>query len=152
MATTTDINITISLSDDKNVTLYASDLDKIATNGLHFELPPNTSVDVGSLKDFIDWINKKLGTDGNIPDTPGADWASPLSTIFTSVLGAQMSVTKFDFTQAGKDDKGKYPDPTFSLAVTGLFMDKDGKTPKPVSFGNVFSVVGGGIGVTRDNT
>jgi hypothetical protein len=152
MSTTTDFNITISLNGDKNVTLYAGDLDKIKASGLHFELPPSTTVDVGSLKDFIDWLNGKLGANGNIPDASDKDWAAPIKNIFDGVLNAKMSVTKFDFDQGGMDTTTKkYPDPTFSLAVTGTFMDADGKTQKPIQFGDVFSVVGGGIGVTKTN-
>jgi hypothetical protein len=148
--TTTDFNITVQLGkDNKEVTLYASDLDKVSANGMHFALPPDTTVTLGSLKDFIDWFNKQATTD--IPDEAGADWPDLIKSIFNGVLNAQVAVTQFTFDLGPKDSKGKSPDAEFSLSVTGTAMDTaTPPKPSPIKVG-LFNIVGGGIGVTRTN-
>ena len=139
-------------SDEKSqVTLFAEDLTNIDTKGLHFKLPDGTPpVDIGSLTTLIDFVNDKLGIE--IPDKADTSWPETIQTIFNGVLNVEVSVTKFNFDQAPKGTDGKYPDPEFSLAVTGTAMDPADKTKtKPISVAGFFSIVGGGIGITRTN-
>jgi hypothetical protein len=73
----------------------------------------------------------------------------PLKDILDGLLNVATSVSTFNFDQDPKVGNA-YPPPTFSLAVTGTAMDpKDPTKPKPISFAGVFSIVGGGVGVTR---
>ena len=142
--TTTDFNITLALgSNGDQVTIYADDLKSIETKGLHFALPPDTSVSLGHLKDFIDWLNTKFGAD-SIPDTPDADWPDVIKSIYTNILGATIAVTQLTFDQAPKVDN-KWPDPEFSIAVTGT-------AASPVELIAGISVVGGGVGLSRKNS
>ena len=150
--TTTDFNITIRLGDnaDSDVTLYAADLGKVAENGLYFALPEGAQITVGTLKGLIDWLNKQPGMP-QIPNTAGEGWPDAIKSIFDGVLNVSTAVTKFVFYQGPKDDTTEvYPPAAFTLGVTGTAMDPDHlDKPKPIPFGGLFSVVGGGIGVSR---
>ncbi|GAB3843964.1 hypothetical protein GCM10028822_00730 [Hymenobacter terrigena] len=152
--TTTDFNITLQLGDNVEnvVTLYASDLAKVATKGITFELPAGTSVTLGTLKKLLQWFNAKIGSDA-IPTEVDRDWPDAIKAIFNGVLNVETKVTQFRFRQDPQDEAGKYPAPEFKLALTGTAMDPDNPTvEKPIPFGGIFSVVGGGIGIERTNT
>lgn len=54
-------NITLGLGqDNKAVNITAEDISDIKTKGLHFELPPETEVALGSLTELITWLNGQL--------------------------------------------------------------------------------------------
>jgi|CXWL01.1.fsa_nt_gi hypothetical protein len=152
--TTTDFNISVQIGSGvnaKSVTISAGDFADISTKGLHFALPDDKPVTIGTLKDFIDWVNTTFSVD--LPDkTDGADIPGPLKDILDGLLNVSTTVSKFTVDQDPKGTDNTYPDPTFSLAVTGTAMDpKDPTKPKPISFAGVFSITGGGVGVTRTN-
>jgi hypothetical protein len=151
--TTTDFNITIQLGKDKkNVTLQAPDLDKAGTDGLHFALPPDTAITLGTLAEFIDWFNAQKLVNVTIPDAADSSWPDVIKTIFNGVLNAEVTITQFTFDQDPKSGTTS-PDPTFSLAVTATAQDSSTPPkPKPVSVAGFFSIVGGGIGITRTNS
>jgi hypothetical protein len=146
--TTSDFNITLQLGKDPGtpVTIYAQDLANIATNGLHFKLPDGDPVPIGSLKDFIDWLNSTFSA--GLPDAASDDWPSSIKDIFNGILSVKISVTQLTIDQDPKTKDGKWPDPEFSLAVTGTTT-----TPFAIIPGiTALKVVGGGVGVTRTNT
>ena len=133
------------------VTLYASDLAQVAQRGITFELPVGTSVSLGTLKDLLEWFNSKIGSN-SIPTQADSAWPPQIQAIFNGVLNVETKVTRFRFRQDPKVND-VYPTPEFKLALTGLAMDPDNPTkPKPIPFGGIFSVVGGGIGIERTNT
>ncbi len=141
--TTTDFNITLALgSTGEQVTIYAEDLKSIETKGLHFALPPDTTVPLGNLKDFIDWLNSKFGED-SIPDKADDGWPDVIKNIFNDIITTTISVTQLTFDQDPKVD-GKWPSPEFSIAVTGT-------AASPVELISGISVVGGGVGLSRKN-
>jgi hypothetical protein len=154
-ATTTsvDFNITLELGNPpQQVTIFAKDLADVATKGLHFALPPGTVITLGSLKDLIAWLNTQLTNAGvtgvTIPDAAGPDWPTSIADIFNGVLNAVVTVTRFTLDQDAKV-AGAFPPLRFTLDVTGLAVNGSGApTPIPI-ISNLFSVVGGGIGLTR---
>jgi hypothetical protein len=152
--TTTDFNITLQLGDDVEnvVTLYASDLSNVAKEGMTFELPEGKTVSLGTLKKLLEWFNKAIPS-ANIPTEADKSWPEALKAILNGVLNVETKVTRFRFRQPPQDATGKYPDPEFKLALTGTAMDPDNlEVAKPIPFGGIFSVVGGGIGIERTNT
>ncbi|MGY3090538.1 hypothetical protein ACVWYF_003593 [Hymenobacter sp. UYAg731] len=154
--TTTDFNITLQLGDNVEnvVTLYASDLAKVAERGITFELPAGTSITLGTLKSLLAWFNNKIDPNSDtIPTEASESWPDAIKEIFNGVLNVETAVTQFRFRQDPKDAAGVYPAPEFKLALTGTAMDpKNPKVRKPIRFGEIFSVVGGGIGIERTNT
>jgi hypothetical protein len=144
-STTSDFNITLALGKAPGtpVTIFAQDLAAIETNGLHFKLPDGTSVDIGSLSDFISWLNSTFTA--GLPTTAGTDWPDIIKNIFNGLLAVKISVTQLTFDQAAKGTDGKWPNPEFSISVTGT-------AGSPVTIVSGFQIVGGGVGITRTNT
>jgi hypothetical protein len=128
---------------DTPVTIYAKDLANIGTDGLHFALPPHTSVELGKLSEFIVWLNSKF-TDAHIPVTADTSWPDPIKSIFTEVLDTRIAVTQLTFDQAPKVGKD-WPDPEFSISVTGTVAEE-------VELISGIKLIGGGVGLTRKNT
>jgi hypothetical protein len=153
-STAVDFNITLELGNPPQaVTIFAKDLADVATKGLHFALPPDTTITLGSLKNLIDWLNAQLETAGAganlIPNAAGSSWPDYIATIFNGILTAVVTVTRFTLDQDAKLADGTYPPVRFTLDVTGTAVNSAGvPTPIPI-INNLFSVVGGGIGVTR---
>lgn len=150
--TTVDFNITIALgANNEQVTIYAKDLANIPTKGMHFALPPGTKITLGSLKSLIAWLNTQLAAAGaGITIPVNADgWPEALASIYNGVLNTVVKVDKFTLDQDPK--KGDISPPMrFQLEVSGLAMDPaDPTKPKPIPVLGLFSVVGGGIGLTR---
>lgn len=157
--TAVDFNITIGLGEDKQVTVYAKDLDQVGEKGLHFALPQGTEVEIGSLAEFITWLNERLSQVGApaIPHEADTSWPEPIPSIFNGILDAKMKVTRLEVDQDAK--VGDVSPPTkLKLAVTGTAVDHaNPETPKPIGIVPnptdaakfLLSVVGGGIGVTR---
>ena len=144
-ATTTEVGfaITVQLGNPpQNVTITAPDLTDIATKGLYFALPPGTTITLGTLRTLITWLNGKLPSGVQIPtDTSG--WPTQLATIFNGVLDTVVTVERFAVAQDPKPTPtGDYPPLRFDLEVTAA-------PATPISIFDMFSVVGGGIGVIR---
>jgi len=151
--TTVDFSLTLALGDPpQSVTIYAADLDSVATKGLHFELPPGTVVTLGTLTTLITWLNaqlQKAGISVTIPTSAGTGWPTVIQNVFNGILNTQVTVTLFILDQDPKDADGNYPPLRFSLDVTGTAIDGQGQ-PKPISIiDGLFAVSGGGIGLTR---
>jgi hypothetical protein len=154
-STSVDFNITLELGNPpKQVTIFAQDLADVATKGLHFALPPDTIITLGSLKDLITWLNAQLVkagiTDATIPSAAGADWPQSIADIFNGVLTAVVQVTRFTLDQDPKiGTPPAFPPLRFTLDVTGTAVDANGD-PKPIPIiKDLFSVVGGGIGLSH---
>jgi hypothetical protein len=153
--TSVGFNITIGLgSQGKQVTIYAQDLADIATKGLYFSLPPATIIEMGTLADLITWLNTQLTAAGvtlAIPTTAGSGWPQAIADIYNGILNTVVSVDTFSLAQDPQVG-GVYPPLRFDLEVTGIAMDTSVSppVPKPIPIlGNLFSVVGGGIGLIR---
>lgn len=143
-------NITVGLgSDNKEVTITADDISQIPTKGIAFQLPPDTTVELGSLSEFIVWLNGKLtsaGIDVSIPTAAGADWPDFMKNIFNGVLNATVTVQSLLIKQSPKDSGGNYPPLIVQLSVTAT-------ANPPISIiSGLFSVVGGGISLNRTYT
>ncbi|MCM3131021.1 hypothetical protein ACFQ3J_06810 [Paenibacillus provencensis] len=150
-------NITIGLGkDNKEVNITAQDLNHVKERGLHFQLPPDTEVDLGSLSDLIDWLNdqlKNIGIDETIPTEAGSEWPETIKDIFNGILNTNVKVTSLSIDQEKQDTDGNYPPIKLNLAVTGTSMDTDTHEPKPIPIiDGLFSVIGGGISVNRTYT
>jgi hypothetical protein len=151
--TSVDFSLTLALGNPpQSVTIYAADLDSVATKGLHFALPPGTVVTLGTLNTLITWLNAQLAAAGisvTIPTTAGTDWPTVIQNVFNGILNTEVTVTLFILDQDPKDADGNYPPLRFSLDVTGTALDAQGK-PTPISIiDGLFAVSGGGIGLTR---
>ena len=153
--TSVDFNITVALgSQGKQVTIYAQDLTDVATKGLYFSLPPDTIITLGTLADLITWLNTQLTAAGvtlTIPATAGSGWPQAIADIYNGILNTVVTVETFSLAQDPQVN-GVYPPLRFDLEVSGIAMDTtvNPPVPKPIPIlGNLFSVVGGGIGLNR---
>ncbi|GFN32234.1 hypothetical protein [Paenibacillus xylaniclasticus] len=151
-------NITLGLGqDNKAVNITAEDISDIKTKGIHFELPADTTVELGSLSDLIGWLNqqlKSIGVDVSLPSAASPDWPTVIKNIFDGILNTKVTVTKLCLDQDPQDAEGNYPPIRLILAVTGQAVDpKNPDTPKPIQIiDGLFSVIGGGISLDRNYT
>ena len=156
MTTTTNnsfgFNITLGLGKNNDqVTIGTSDISKIGTEDLIFQLPPDTKVTIGSLTDFITWLNGQLKTSigataPQFPTAAGADWPDFLTKIFNGILNTEVSVTRLILEQDKKDATGAYPPLVVHLSVVAIAA-----TPIQILDG-LFSIVGGGLIFDRTYT
>ncbi|MGU3473329.1 hypothetical protein ACLBWT_19545 [Paenibacillus sp. D51F] len=147
-------NITIGLgNDNKEVNITAQDLNHVKEKGLHFQLPTDTEVDLGSLSDLITWLNDKIGGVETIPTEVGPEWPDTIKEIFNGILNTNVKVTSLSIDQDKQDADGDYPPMKLNMALTGTVLDPDTHEPKPIPIiGDLFSVLGGGISVNRTYT
>lgn len=145
-------SITLGLgSNDKDVTISASDIANVKTKGLTFQLPTDTTVELGSLSDFITWINAQLAkaipsSPPSFPATADADWPDFLKNVFNGILTAEVSVTRLMVEQAPQDTSAAYPPLQVHLTVVATAA-----TPISIISG-LFSIKGGGLTLDRTYT
>lgn len=131
-------------TNQKQVTIQAPNLDGVAENGLHFSLPDGTTVTLGTLSDFITWLNSTFSTLIPVAADPG--WPDFIKTVYNDLVTITVTLDQFSIDQDKKDAAGNYPPLKYNLTVTA--------TPaSPLSVSGIpLSVVGGGVGVTRTYT
>jgi hypothetical protein len=143
--TTSTFSITVQLGkDNKDVTIQAGDISTVATKGIHFALPDGTVVTLGTLTEFISWVNQKLSM--SIPTVAGTDWPDTLKSVYNGVTGMTVTVTAFKIDQDGQDADKQYPPMDVQLAVTATAASPI------VLIKDLFSVSGAGVGVIRSHT
>ena len=150
--TTVGFAITVLLGDPAHeVTITAPSMADVAKNGMYFALPQGATVTLGSLKKLISWLNNKLkaaGLEMTIP-TNADGWPDPLDKIFNGILNTQVSVNRFAVAQDPTPEGGTAPPLRFDLEVTGVAMNEDASKAEPIDIFGIFSVVGGGVALTR---
>ena len=144
-------SITLGLgNDNKSVTISADDIANVKTKGLTFQLPAGTTVELGTLTDFITWINaqlKKVDTSApQFPTTVSTDWPTFLQDVFNGILNAEVEVTRMQIEQAPEDADGHYPPLQVHLTVVATAA-----TPISIIKG-LFSIKGGGLTFDRTYT
>lgn len=145
-------NITLGLGPkNQQVTIGTSDISKIGTEDLIFQLPAGTTVTIGTFTDFITWLNAQIAkaittNPPQFPVTPGADWPDFLKNIFNGILNTEVAVTRLIVEQDKKDASGDYPPLIIHLSVVATAA-----TPISIADG-LFSIVGGGIIFDRTYT
>lgn len=157
MATTNSFSITVGVgSANQEVTLYASDFNTLATKGLRFSLPPNSTIALGTLQEFITWINARLGEAGatsvQLPTQVSTDWPSAIQTTFNGILNAQVTINRFSIEQAPKTGTGNnatYPPMEFTLDVSAKANGPNGAAIPVIP--NFLSLVAAGFGVKKTN-
>jgi hypothetical protein len=147
-STSYDFSMTVGLGSGdsaKEVVIHAKDFDKVKANGLHFSLPDATTVTLGTLKEFIDWLNTTLKT--TIPAQANTDWPDYIKGVFNSIVGITVTLDQLSVDQDKQDASGEYPPLKYNLTVTA-------RPATAFSFSKdlPISVVGGGVGVTRTYT
>jgi hypothetical protein len=146
-STSYDFSLIVNLgsgTDQKEVILQAANLAGVAENGLHFSLPDGTIVQLGTLSEFIKWLNSTFSI--SIPATADAGWPDFIKTVYTDLVSITVTLDQFSLDQDKKDASGNYPPLKYNLTVTA-------KPQSPISVTGIpLSVVGGGVGVTRTYT
>jgi hypothetical protein len=146
-STSYDFSLIVNLgsgTDQKEVILQAANLAGVAENGLHFSLPDGTIVQLGTLSEFIKWLNSTFSI--SIPATADDGWPDFIKTVYTDLVSITVTLDQFSLDQDKKDAGGNYPPLKYNLTVTA-------KPASPLSVSGIpLSVVGGGVGVTRTYT
>jgi hypothetical protein len=138
--TTSDFELKIMIGKSE-VAFNAGDIKKIAEKGLHFKLPDGQTVELGDLKDFIEWLNEKFGTD--LPDKADASWPTAIKNLLDGVLTTKVSVNQLTIDQDSQDADKKYPPLRFELSVNA-------KPTRPVDLAPGLSVTSVVVGVKQD--
>ena len=112
--TTSAFALTVKLGNSE-VTINPGDFNKIAEEGLHFQLPDGQIVEIGQLKEFITWVNEKFSA--GLPTEADASWPTPIKDVLNGVLTTTVSVGKLKIDQDKKDAEGQYPPIDLELNV-----------------------------------
>lgn len=146
--TTTDFKIVVRIG-EQDIELTSKDFAAIAdipNTGIHFELPEGDKIPLGSLKNFIEWLNANI-PGCNIPVTVDTK-DTKLDAILNGILGIDVAVTRLKADLDKQDEDKVYPPWTIDLWATGTAMDiTDPKTAKPIELIKGISLVGGGVGM-----
>jgi hypothetical protein len=146
-----DFSVTLLLGkNQQEVTLTAEDFTNFK-KGVHFALPADVQVDLGTMSEFLEWFNEQLKSasiDFNIPTQAGEEWPQVLRDLFNGILNTDIQVQKFSIDM-DPSEAGQSADLEFNLAVTGTPVDEVTKEPKPMKLGPLFSIKTGGVGIRR---
>ena len=144
ISTVPDVAFTIEFMGSE-VTIRPGDLSEIAEKGLHFKLPDGKPVELGKLKEAIEWLNAKFPA-AKLPTEADTSWPQGIQDILNGVLTTKATVNLLNIDQEPRNEESKYPPMDLEISVTAK------ATGKIELIKDILSVTSVAMGVKRTHS